>query len=69
MLTGEGKQSAAPKASKKGSAFSLLGLCGAFLAVVGLAVSCTAGMVGNSTVAILGIVVLLVGAGLGAKYK
>lgn len=69
MLTGEEKQSATSKESKKGSSFSFLGLCGAFLAVVGLAVSCTAGMVGNSTVAILGIVLLLVGAGLGAKYK
>ena len=69
MLTAEQKQSATPKESKKGSSFSLLGLCGAFLAVVGLAVSCTAGMVGNSNVVILGIVLLLVGAGLGAKYK
>lgn len=49
--------------------FSLLGIVGAFLAVAGLAIGCTAGMAGNAMVAIIGIVLMLIGAGMGAKYK
>lgn len=54
---------------KKGSSFSLLGVGGALLAVVGLAVGCTAGIAGNSMIAIIGIVLMLIGVGLGAKNK
>lgn len=49
--------------------FSLLGIMGAFLAVVGGVVGCTAATSGNATVAIIGIVLMVVGAGMGAKYK
>ncbi len=69
MLTGEEKQSATAEESNKSSSFSLIGLSGAFLAMIGLVVGCTAAMDGNPTVAILGIILLVVGAGLGAKYK
>jgi uncharacterized membrane protein YvbJ len=69
MLNREEKHLANPEESKKASSFSLLGMFGAFLAITGLVVGCTAGFSGNTVVAILGIVLMLVGAGLGAKYK
>lgn len=49
--------------------FSLLGILGAFLAVVGGVVGCTAATSGNAAVAILGVVLMIVGGGMGAKYK
>ena len=49
--------------------FSLLGTLGAFLAVVGGVVGCTAATSGSPLVAIIGVVLMIVGAGMGAKYK
>ncbi len=52
-----------------GKTFSLLGMLGAFLAVIGGVVGCTAGMSGKPTVAIIGLILLIIGGGMGAKYK
>lgn len=58
-----------PSAAPSNTGFSILGLVGAFIALVGLAIGCTAGANGNPTLAIVGIVILIIGAGIGAKNK
>lgn len=52
----------------RGGSFSMLGLLGALLAIIGVVLGFI-GAVTNWLIAIPGIVLLVVGAGLGAKYK
>jgi hypothetical protein len=68
MLDGTATLIPAAKAQPNSSSFSALGLLGALLAIVGLVLGFV-GAVTNWLVAIPGIVLLVVGAGLGAKYK
>lgn len=51
------------------STFSLLGILGAFIFLVGLGMGCSGSVNGNSLIGYLGVFVMLIGAGLGAKYK
>jgi hypothetical protein len=69
MLDGSDRNSGSKASPSRRSTFSALGLLGAFIAVVGI-IGCCAGVVsGGLLVGVIGIVVLTVGASLGAKYK
>lgn len=62
------EQSHAP-ASVKTPSFAFSGLLGAFIAVGGLLLGLGGALAGNAFLGIVGIVLLVVGAGLGAKNK
>lgn len=73
LLDGSGAQSNAAQATavqapRKTSSFSLAGLLGALLAIIGLVLGFV-GIATSAAVSVLGIVLLVIGAGLGAKYK
>jgi len=73
LLDGSGAQAnagqaAAVQVARKSSSFSLAGLLGALLAIVGLVLGFV-GIATHAAISVLGIVLLVVGAGLGAKYK
>jgi hypothetical protein len=68
MLDSTKGQHASASSTSERSSFSTFGLLGAFIAVVGGIGGCAAAIAGNPVIAILGIVMLIVGASLGAKY-
>jgi len=68
MLDGSQAQGS-DSSSLRGSSFSALGLFGAFIAVAGGIGGCAGAVSGSSVVVVIGIVLLILGASLGAKYK
>jgi len=69
MLDGSQSDAHSDLSTPRGSSFSGLGLLGAFIAVVGGLGGCAGAVSGSPVVAVVGIVMLIVGASLGAKYK
>ena len=68
MIDGSNSQTASARERPVNSSFSSAGLLGALLAIIGLVL----GFIGIATspgISVLGIVLLVVGASLGAKYK
>ena len=69
LLDGSSDRANPLRVIESGSTFSLLGLLGALLAVVGFIIGCAGSFLGNYVLGIVGITMLVFGAGLGAKYK
>jgi hypothetical protein len=69
MLDGSHKHTDSEPSPSRKSTFSAMGLVGAFIAVVGFIGGCAGVVSGRTLVGVIGIVMLIVGAGLGAKYK
>ena len=68
MLNGAVSSNNSYSTSKK-SSFSVTGLLGAFIAIIGGIGGCAGGLSGNGFIAVIGVVLLIVGASLGAKNK
>lgn len=68
MLNGSDPASSGAAREARRSSFSLAGLFGAFIALCGVVIGLVGAIV-KPPVAIVGIVLLIIGAGIGAKYK